>query len=228
MQSPNVPVPPPRLWVIVARSAPIAVVFRRGPSKSWRIYKWDLATPDLELGGFFRGSMYPERSDLSPNGLLLGYFAAKDGSDSWNSFIAVSILPWLTALAAWETVGRWTSGCRFADNHHLLMHENPVPFHGKWFGKVSPPGARAPYRNMAFALIRYLRSRGVELPEDSPLRQPQLTWADLISPDRICAAHADGTLGIWDVSSGSPSRIWTADLNPLPPEQRSPDWAKSW
>lgn len=228
LRSPNVPMPPPRLWVIAARDAPIAAVFRRGPSKLWQIFKWNLAEPSIESGGFFRGGMKPEICDLSPNGTLLGYFGAKDGFDTWGSFIAVSKLPWLTALVAWQTMGRYTPGCRFVANDHLMIIESDPPFHGHWPGRLSPLGGPYVYRNMATNLIAYLRPRGVEVADGSDLHSHRLQWAGIVESDRVCTAHVDGTLGLWESSHGHVNRVWTADLTPPIIEQPSPGWAKSW
>lgn len=108
------PPPPvaPRLYAIVAREAPVAVVFRRGPSKWWHIMKWDLARPAIEHGAWFKGKLYPRRCAISPDGKLLCYFALRTNPvTNWSTYFAVSKLPWLRALCAWDTLGTYTSGC---------------------------------------------------------------------------------------------------------------------
>ncbi|HSA92657.1 MAG TPA: hypothetical protein VLE48_06560 [Terriglobales bacterium] len=65
--------------VILARSAPVAVVFRRGPSKWVELIKWQTDTDTFDFGQWFHGRIYAWRSDLSPDGTMLIYFAAK-----WN------------------------------------------------------------------------------------------------------------------------------------------------
>lgn len=74
---PKQPTPsaPYRLYVILAREAPIAVIFRRGPSKRVQIVKWDTATDTFTPGQWFHGRIYERRSDLSLDGKLLVYFA---------------------------------------------------------------------------------------------------------------------------------------------------------
>jgi hypothetical protein len=59
--------------------------------------------------------VYPQRCDLSADGRYLCYVALK-GNSTWElggTYIAVSRLPWLTALAAWRTAGTWTRGAHF-------------------------------------------------------------------------------------------------------------------
>lgn len=69
--------PAARLHGIVARKAPVVVIFRRGSSKWIQIVKWNTDTDKFEHGQWFHGQMYPRRSDLSPDGSLLVYFCAK-------------------------------------------------------------------------------------------------------------------------------------------------------
>ncbi len=134
--------PPCRLYGIVARNAPVAVVFRRGPSKWWHIIKWDLKNKRLEQGAWFKGNLYPRRSAISPDGKRLAYYALK-GQENWQSpwctFFGVSKVPWLTALVAWQTMGTCTQGAWFFDNEHLGIagDVNHELFHGNFPGKVS-------------------------------------------------------------------------------------------
>ena len=66
---------PARLHVILAREAPKAVVFRRGPSNRVCTIGWDLETDTFTMGQWLKGRIYEYRSDLSPNGELMIYFA---------------------------------------------------------------------------------------------------------------------------------------------------------
>ena len=93
----------PRLYFIVAREAPMAVVFRRGPTKQVELLTWNLRSDELTAGQWLKGRIYERKCDLSPKGDLLVYFAAKwearrDAEASWT---AVSRPPYLTALALW-------------------------------------------------------------------------------------------------------------------------------
>lgn len=69
-------------------------------------------------GGWLAGRLFPRRSDLSPDGRLLCYFAHKPGA-TWvygDTYVAVAKLPWLTALHAFATCGTWTRGYYFTDD----------------------------------------------------------------------------------------------------------------
>jgi len=66
-----------RLYVILARAAPVAVVFRRGPARRVQIVKWSTDTDRFEEGQWFHGRIYERRCDLSPDGGRLVYFAQK-------------------------------------------------------------------------------------------------------------------------------------------------------
>jgi hypothetical protein len=66
---------PPRLSVLLASDAPVGVVLRRGPSKLVQLVIWDRASDKFKPGQCFRGRIYAERSDLSPDGRHMLYFA---------------------------------------------------------------------------------------------------------------------------------------------------------
>jgi hypothetical protein len=128
------PTPPCRLYVLVATHAPIALIVRRGPSSWWHLLRWDLERLALEPGAWFRGTLYPRRSDISPDGRLFGYFALRSSPPPWDTYFAVSKLPWLTALAAWRTGGTWTGGCQFFRDGKLAIAGcvDIEPFHGHY------------------------------------------------------------------------------------------------
>jgi hypothetical protein len=89
-----------RLFVIMARKAPIAAIIRRGPSKQVRLIAWNTDTDTFEGGQWLKGRIYERRCDLSPDGRYLIYFAANHKSPIY-SWTAISRLPYLTALAFW-------------------------------------------------------------------------------------------------------------------------------
>src|SRR3989449_10016529 len=70
---------------------------------------------------WIRANLYPQRCDLSPNGRWFCYFTLKS-SAKWKAgrtYVAMSRLPWLTALAAWGTCGTWTRGLHFVENRRV-------------------------------------------------------------------------------------------------------------
>ena len=119
---------PPRLHLILAREAPEAVIIRRGPTAWCRLSLWHTDTDTFEHGQWFKGKIYPERSDLSPDGGLLIYFAAKHTgftidpqTDYDTSWIAISKPPYLTALALWNGGSTYCPGALFEDNQTVWL-----------------------------------------------------------------------------------------------------------
>ena len=157
---------PPRIYCIPATGAPIVAVFQRGPTNWSHVGRWDLAQRHYEPGAWLRGRIFPRRCDLSPDGRLLCYFAHKPGA-TWkhgDAYVALSKLPWLTALHAFGTCGTWTRGYRFTADKDC---ENPadaaLPF---------PFGLRS---NGAVQFENE-RQRGWQEAADSPPRDPADAW----------------------------------------------------
>jgi hypothetical protein len=116
--------PSPRLFIITAAAADIAVVFRRGPSSWWHLLKWDMTHDTFEPGAWLRGRIYPEKCDLSPDGALLLYFVhqgRKFGTSYTDAWTGVSRPPWLTALALWPWGTTYGGGGRFVGNRHVVL-----------------------------------------------------------------------------------------------------------
>lgn len=118
------PLPPPRLFVIMAASAPIAVIIRRGPAAWVRLTLWNTKHDQFTPGSWFRGRIYAEKCDLSPDGELFLY-AAHQGrrfqtsySDSWT---ALSRPPWLHALVLWPMSTTYGGGGRFVGNRQVIL-----------------------------------------------------------------------------------------------------------
>jgi hypothetical protein len=108
--------PPPRLHVLTAAAAPVAVVFRRGPSSWANLVRLDLDAGTAEHGAWLRGRLFPRRSALSADGNLLGYVAHTGRKPPWDAYVAISRPPWLTALAAWHAPSLYVEGCAFGGN----------------------------------------------------------------------------------------------------------------
>ena len=157
---------PPRIYCIPATAAPIVAVFRRGPTNWSHVGRWDLAAGRYESGGWLGGRIFPRRSDLSPDGQYLCYFAHKPSArwEHGEAYVALSKLPWLTVLHAFGTCGTWTRGCYFTDaKENSDLQEAAIPI---------------PYGLKSIPVIQFSneRRRGwVEAP-DSPLRDPKDAW----------------------------------------------------
>lgn len=128
-----------RLYGILAREAPIGVLFRRGPSKEVQVILWDVKSDRFETGQWFKGRIYERRCDLSPDGQLMVYFAAswkaRLGLDA-GSWTAVSRPPYLTALARWVKGDAWSGGGLFINNSKLGLN-NGGSSH-RWPDPVEP------------------------------------------------------------------------------------------
>ena len=120
----STPSPSTRLYAILARKAPLAVVFRRGPSKQVLLLRWDTKSHSFEAGQWFKGRIYERRCDLTPSGEKLVYFAAKHRSPHY-SWTAVSRPPFLTALAMWPKGDCWGGGGLFRNERSLQLNHPP-------------------------------------------------------------------------------------------------------
>ena len=135
---------PSRLFVYLARRAPIGVVLRRGPSDWARLSLWHTDTDRIEHGQWIKGRIYERRSDLSADGRLFAAFVRQsggrnpDGADSW---IALSRPPYFTALAVWYVGGTYYTGAFFPEDDTLWLG----------FMKEAPPdvGAKPPSLRIA-------------------------------------------------------------------------------
>ena len=110
-----------RLWVLMARRADVAVIFRRGPSKQVLLLRWNLADDTFEAGQWLKGRVYERRCDLSPDGERLIYFAATH-RPPFMTWTAVSRPPYFTALALWPKGDAWGGGGLFRDEHEILLN----------------------------------------------------------------------------------------------------------
>lgn len=166
------PVPPPRLALIQARAADVAVIFRRGPGKQVELVRWDTATDAFERGHWFKGRIFHRRSDLSPDGRYLVYFASKISGRTLadpaytSTWTAVSRPPWLTALALWPKGDHWAGGGLFADDRTLRLNHSPQ--------MAEPHPQHRPKK--ALRVLPNPQARG----EDDPIYSARLTrdgWA---------------------------------------------------
>jgi hypothetical protein len=157
---------PPRIYCIPAMEAPVVAVFRRGPTNWTHVGRWDLAARRYEAGAWLGGRIFPRRSDVSPDGQYLCYFAHKP-SATWEhgeAYVALSKLPWLTALHSFATCGTWTRGYYFShdgDRDNLQDASLPIPY-----GLHSIPVVQ--FANE--------RRRGWTEAPDSPIRNSKDAW----------------------------------------------------
>lgn len=107
---------PARIFGIKARDAKTAVLFRRGPSKHVQLLTWNLAKDTITPGQWVKLAVYPMRSDLSPDGRHLIYFAATHKGGPASNWTAISRPPYWTALHFYGQSHAWNGGGVFFDN----------------------------------------------------------------------------------------------------------------
>lgn len=120
------PKPSCSLRTIFAREAPVAVIFRRGPSHWVQVIRWQTDTDAFEPGQWFHGRIYEDFSDLSPDGSKLVYFAAKPNLSRMGEeprfWIGISRPPYLTALAIWFRWNCADGGGEFETNDRVKLY----------------------------------------------------------------------------------------------------------
>lgn len=153
----------------------MVAVVRRGPSEWCQVGRWDLDALRFEPGSWFRGTLYPQRCDLSPDGRWLAYTAMDYGA-RWEVgpvYEAVSRLPWLHALAAWGSSSTYIRGFRFIERPGVNEMGEPD------LGDPTPCLARYGLRPNRATQFAVERRRGWAETEDTPPRSPKDTWDEL-------------------------------------------------
>src|SRR5688500_14916743 len=91
---------PPRLHVLLSGDGKTGVVIRRGPSQTTCAIGWNRVYDTFGVGQWMRGRIYERRSDLSPDGKHLIYFAMNGRwqSTTKGSWTAISRAPYLHAV----------------------------------------------------------------------------------------------------------------------------------
>jgi hypothetical protein len=181
----------------------VALILRRGPSAWYHLILWDTARDTFEHGAWFKGRIYEERCDLSPDGDLFLYFALQGsrwGTSYKGAWTAVSRPPWLHALALWPQGHTWGGGGRFLDRRRIALFACDLRTHPdhpavglevsvgadacrselpqqEWSGRDH---ARQAVYTRDGKLFRRRRGREVELADFNGLRpdpQPAPAWA---------------------------------------------------
>jgi hypothetical protein len=111
--------------VLLARDKPLAVVIRRGPSKRVCTLLWNRRTDEFQIGQWLNGRIYERRSDLSPDGKHLIYFAMNGRwhSQARGSWTAISKAPYLKAVALFPKGDCWNGGGLFTDKTSYWLND---------------------------------------------------------------------------------------------------------
>lgn len=109
----------------MARDADTAVVIRRGPSRCTAFVGWNRSTDEFRVGQWLKGRIYERRSDISPDGKHLIYFAMNGRwqSEAKGSWTAISRAPCLTALTLLAKGDCWNGGGLFVGNDTYWLND---------------------------------------------------------------------------------------------------------
>jgi hypothetical protein len=125
-----------RIYGIMAREAPICVLFRRGPSKWTQLVKWKTDSDHFVNGHWFKGRVYEHRSDLSPDGRYLIYFVSKMNARTFKNtegytyaWTAISSPPQYKAIMLWPKGNCWSGGGLFTSNRDVWLNHTPDSAH---------------------------------------------------------------------------------------------------
>ena len=123
---------PARLHVLFRPETPLAVIIRRGPSKTVCTLGWDRRDDSISLGQWMRARIYERRSDISSDGKYMIYLAMNGRwtSSVKGSWTAISRTPYLKAITLWPKGDCWQGGGLFTDQHTFWLngcHDAPLP-----------------------------------------------------------------------------------------------------
>ncbi len=111
-----------RIYLLPALAAPYVVVIRRKPSKCYHIMLWNTQTDEIKYGAWFWGKIYAERSDLSPDGRHLVFFAYGNNGSIKTSVCAP---PMLKSIFMTQEVDAHLGG-GFWQNDQYLSWNSPA------------------------------------------------------------------------------------------------------
>lgn len=117
--------PPPRIHAILVSSAQVGVVFRRGPSGQVATFLWNRRKDEFKIGQWLKGRIYERRSDISPDGKNMIYFAMNGrwNSETGGAWTAVSKVPYLKALDLFAKGDCWEGGGLFVSNERYWLND---------------------------------------------------------------------------------------------------------
>lgn len=118
--------PPPRLYCLLASEAPRGVVIRRGPSQLCQLLTWDRDKDSFKSFEKFSGRLHPERSDISPDGEHLLYFAVGRWKGTFGTWTCIGRVGRRNAQVVWGVGGTWGGGGIFVNDREYWLYESPV------------------------------------------------------------------------------------------------------
>jgi hypothetical protein len=109
----------------LAQDSDAAVVIRRGPSKHVCTISWNRRTDKFKVGQWLNGRIYERRSDLSPDGRHLIYFAMNGRWETKvkGAWTAISRAPYLRALSLFAKGDCWHEGGLFLSDKDYWLND---------------------------------------------------------------------------------------------------------
>jgi len=119
----------PRLYVLLARNAPVGLVIRRGPAKTSCVIRWDRTKDRFQVGQWMRGRIYERRCDIAPDGLHWIYFVLTGqwGTETKGSYTVLARTPWLRALTLFPEGNTWSGGGLFTGPKEYWVCSGSAP-----------------------------------------------------------------------------------------------------
>lgn len=108
------------LYCLIARKSSKAVIFRRGPSNQTCLISWDRSTDRFEVGQWFKGRVYPDRSDISADGCWLLVFMGNFRTP-FATWTVLSKPPYFSAVALWAKGDAWGGGGKFLGDNEIVL-----------------------------------------------------------------------------------------------------------
>lgn len=185
--------PPPRLYCLLAAEAPIGILFRRVRTKFYELYVWKRGKDSFKRFGLFNGRLYPDRSDISPDGKHFLYFAM--AGSAWavpgtgGTWTALSEVGKMSAQSLWGIGDTWGGGGIFLSNKEYWLYESHVNELRKHRDSstlkrvlmLKPPlpahARRENPMDKGWTLVRARRGFRMESDNESALEFPDWEWA---------------------------------------------------
>jgi len=159
---------PARIHVLLAGDSKLAIVLRRGPSRQTAAIGWDRKDDSFFVGQWFKGTVFNDLCDISPDGKHWIYFARKN----WKTLTCVAKVPYFTALDFYHKDDSYAGGGLFLNNRSYFLNDGGIERHtqrkkGSSMSVTTdcPPISKVPWRDFSSQyFLRLIRDGWQEKP----------------------------------------------------------------